>query len=118
MIGETITWYDITKSGRFCTRKKHSNVLLTYKTAMDIKKRTKTPNVVIKLDMTKAYDGLSRLFITKVLRKFGFSEMIVDMVYRTLSHNWNSILSNQQSHGLFRSSRGMKQGDLMSPTYS
>lgn len=42
--------------------------------------------------------------------------MIVDMVYRTLSHNWNSILPNGQSHGLFRSSRGIKQGDLMSPT--
>ncbi|XP_019225233.1 PREDICTED: uncharacterized protein LOC109206828 [Nicotiana attenuata] len=56
------------------------NVLLTQEIVTDIRLRTKAgPNAVIKLDMTKAYDRLSWLFLTK-------------------------------------SSRGVKQGDPLSPT--
>ncbi|XP_019234735.1 PREDICTED: uncharacterized protein LOC109215174 [Nicotiana attenuata] len=61
------------------------NVLLTQEIVTDIRMRTKEgPNVVIKLDMTKAYDRLSWLFLSKVLRKMG-------------------------------STRGVKQGDPLSP---
>ncbi|XP_060194951.1 uncharacterized protein LOC132624144 [Lycium barbarum] len=35
------------------------------------------PNIVMKLDMTKAYDRLSWSFLTKVLSKFGFGEWAV-----------------------------------------
>lgn len=43
------------------------NVLLTQEIITDIRLRSKSgPNVVIKLDMTKAYDRLSWLFLTKV----------------------------------------------------
>ncbi|XP_019252907.1 PREDICTED: uncharacterized protein LOC109231725 [Nicotiana attenuata] len=66
------------------------NIMLTQEIITDIRLRTKAgPNVVIKLDMTKAYDRLSWLFLTKVLRKMGFGE---------------------------RSTRGVKQGDPLSPT--
>lgn len=46
------------------------NVLLTQEIITDIRLRTKAgPNVIIKLDMTKAYDRFSWLFLTKMLRK-------------------------------------------------
>lgn len=49
------------------------NVLLTQEIITDMRLRTKAgPNVVIKLDIVKAYDQLSWLFFTKVLRKMGF----------------------------------------------
>ncbi|XP_075100498.1 uncharacterized protein LOC142176491 [Nicotiana tabacum] len=42
------------------------NILLTQKIVTDIRLRTKAgPNVILKLDMTKAYDRLSWLFLTK-----------------------------------------------------
>lgn len=91
------------------------NILLAQEIIRDIRMRTKTTNVVVKLDMTKAYDRLSWVFLNKVLSQFGFSEGLIDMVYRLLSNNWYSILINGRTHGFFKSSRGVKQGDPLSP---
>ncbi|XP_075080304.1 uncharacterized protein LOC142165824 [Nicotiana tabacum] len=93
------------------------NILLTQEIVTDIRLRTKAgPNVILKLDMTKAYDRLSWLFLTKVLRKMGFTERLIGIVFGLVSNNWYSILINGQAHGFFKSSRGVKQGDPVSPT--
>ncbi|XP_075080475.1 uncharacterized protein LOC107786790 [Nicotiana tabacum] len=93
------------------------NVLLTQEIVTDMRLRTKAgPNVVIKLDMTKAYDRLSWLFLTKVLRKMGFSERFIGLVFDLVGNNWYSVLINGQPHGFFKSSRGVNQGDPLSPT--
>lgn len=66
--------------------------------------------------MAKAYDRVSWLFLTKVLRKMGFGEIFIDMVFRLVSSNWYLVLLNGQPNGFFKSSRGIKQGDSVSPT--
>lgn len=64
------------------------NVILIQKIITDIRLRIKTrPNIVIKIDMTEAYDRLSCLFMTKVLRKIGFSERYICLVYGIVSKN-------------------------------
>ncbi|XP_019231693.1 PREDICTED: uncharacterized protein LOC109212501 [Nicotiana attenuata] len=93
------------------------NILLTQEIITDIRMRTKAgPNVVLKLDMMKAYDRLSWLFLTKVLRKMGFSERFIGLIFGIVSNNWYSVFVNRQSHGFFKSTRGVKQGDPLSPT--
>lgn len=93
------------------------NILLTQEIIKDIRLRTKAgPNVVMKLDMTKAYDRLTWLFLTKVLRKMGFLERFISMVFGIVSNNWYSVLINGQTWGFFKSSRGVKKGDLLSST--
>lgn len=77
------------------------NILLAQEIIRDIRLRSKNHNVVVKLDMTKAYDRVSWIFIMKVLRKFDFYERIIDMVWRMLSHNWYSILVNGQAYDFF-----------------
>ncbi|XP_070021920.1 uncharacterized protein [Nicotiana sylvestris] len=93
------------------------NILLTQEIVTDIRLRTKAgPNVILKLYMTKVYDRLSWLFLTKVLRKMGFTERLIGIVFGLVSNNWYSILINGQAHGFFKSSRGVKQGNPVSPT--
>lgn len=67
--------YDFVK-GRSISK----NVLLAQEIIREINLINKHVNVVVKLDMTKAYDRVSWIFLTKVLRQFGFSEVIIDMV--------------------------------------
>nr|XP_016514569.1 PREDICTED: uncharacterized protein LOC107831319 [Nicotiana tabacum] len=85
------------------------NVLLTQEIIKDIRLRTKAgPNVVIKLHMEKAYDRLSWLFLTKILRKMGFPEAFIGLIFDLIANNWYSILINGQPNGFFKSSRGVK----------
>nr|XP_027122759.1 uncharacterized protein LOC113739671 [Coffea arabica] len=65
--------------------------------------------------MTKAYDRMSWVHITSVLRKFGFGERFIDIVWRLLANVWFSVIINGASHGFFKSSRGLRQGDPLSP---
>ncbi|XP_060200309.1 uncharacterized protein LOC132628551 [Lycium barbarum] len=101
------------------------NILLTQEIITDIRLRTNkgkkianaaVRNVVMKLDMTKAYDRMSWIFLTNVMRKIGFCEMFISFIYELVGNNWYSVLINGQPHGFFHSTRGIKQGDPLSPT--
>ncbi|XP_059315792.1 secreted RxLR effector protein 78-like [Lycium ferocissimum] len=91
------------------------NVLLTQEVVSDIRLRGKPANVVLKLDMAKAYDRVSWDFLARVLRKMGFAEVFIDMIWRLIANNWYSVLFNGQASGFFHSTRGVKQGDPLSP---
>lgn len=60
---------------------------------------------MLKVDMAKAYDRMSWLFILKTLRKFGFDERFVDMIWWLLSINWYSLVINGQTEGFFNFTR-------------
>lgn len=64
--------------------------------------RNKFHNVVVKLDMAKAYDRVSWKYLVRVLRKFGFSKRIINMVVRLISNNWYSVIMNGQNFGFFQ----------------
>ncbi|XP_059287637.1 uncharacterized mitochondrial protein AtMg01250-like [Lycium ferocissimum] len=46
----------------------------------------------------------------------GFSERVIDMVFKIISNNYYSVLVNGQQHGFIQSSRGVKQEDPLYPT--
>lgn len=64
--------------------------------------------MVIKIDLMKSYIKVELLFLTEALRTFGFSERIINMVYRLVGNNWYLILLNGQPKGILRSSRVLK----------
>ncbi|XP_060200074.1 uncharacterized protein LOC132628293 [Lycium barbarum] len=76
-------------SGFMNNRAMGENVLLAQEIVHEIRKPNKGGNVVIKLDMNKAYDRISWNFICAVMRKMGFScillsQMEKEMVFSSL----------------------------------
>ena len=51
-----------------------------------------------------------------VLQKMGFGENFIDLVWRIMRNNWYSVIINGYRHDFFKSTRGLKQGDPLSPS--
>ncbi|XP_059277923.1 uncharacterized protein LOC132032165 [Lycium ferocissimum] len=48
------------------------------------------------------------------MRKLGFDEIWIDLIYRHISNNWYSIILNGTRNGFFKSNRGLRQRDPLS----
>ncbi|XP_075103669.1 uncharacterized protein LOC142178242 [Nicotiana tabacum] len=46
----------------------------------------------------------------------GFGERFIGLVFGIISNNWYSVMLNGQPYGFFKLTRGVKQGDPISPT--
>ncbi|XP_075103615.1 uncharacterized protein LOC142178185 [Nicotiana tabacum] len=108
-------WDVICMSRFFKGRSIFENILLTQKIVTDIRMKGKPVNIVIKLDMAKAYDRVFWKYLLHVLGRMGFAEHFINMLWNLISNNWYSVLVNGQSPGFFKSTRGVKQGDPLSP---
>lgn len=69
------------------------NVLLAQEIVQGIGKSNIGGNMVIKLDMAKAYDRMSWK-LTVVLKKYGFSEVLINIIWNLISEMWYSIIVN------------------------
>ncbi|KAK3009505.1 hypothetical protein RJ639_013870 [Escallonia herrerae] len=79
------------------------------------KKKGKNGLMAIKIDMEKAYDKMEWSFILNVLKNFGFDQKWIGWVEQCISTATFSTLINGAPHGLFPSSRDLRQGDPISP---
>eukprot|EP00253_Pinus_taeda_P033499 PITA_33499 len=78
-------------------------------------KHSKQVGMILKLDLSKDFDKLNWLYIQKMLSSFGFSPMWLRWVMSLISSSFFSILINRIPSRPFKPSRGIIQGDPLSP---
>ena len=82
---------------------------------MDEKKRSREEGLVFKIDFEKAYDHVNWDFLDHVLKMKGFRPRWRTWMRGCLSSVSYAILVNGNAKGWVKASRGLRQGDPLSP---
>ncbi|CAL8993088.1 unnamed protein product [Prunus brigantina] len=93
------------------------NVLAAFETVHCLKRRGKTgkKKSILKLDMAKAYDRVEWLFLEKMMRTMGFPPRFIQLIMGCVSTVSYSLLIQGRPFGHIIPSRGLRQGDPISP---
>jgi hypothetical protein len=95
-------------------RKIMDSIILVHETIHSLKS-TRTPCMLLKLDLSKDFDKLRWKYMKELLSAFGFNKDWVSWIMKLISLTFFSILVNGVPSQPFSPSRGIRQGNPLSP---
>ncbi|GJW05389.1 RNA-directed DNA polymerase, eukaryota, reverse transcriptase zinc-binding domain protein [Tanacetum coccineum] len=91
------------------------NLLITQELLKGYNRKSGPARCALKIDIAKAYDTVDWNFLEQIMKNFGFHDKFIGWVMTCVSSAAFSICLNGERHGYFKSGRGLRQGDPMSP---
>lgn len=71
--------------------------------------------MALKLEISKAYDRVEWIFLEKLMRRMDFCTRWIDLIIECVSTVSYTILVNGEPKGMFKPTKGIRQGDPVSP---
>lgn len=84
--------------------------------SLKTRKRVSEDYMAVKTDVSKAYDRIEWKFLEEVLRKKGFCEHWIMLIMKCVTSTSYSVMINGSPYGYIKGTRGIRQGDPLSPT--
>lgn len=91
------------------------NTLLASEIVQGYNKNKAPKCITLKVDIDKAFDSVRWDFIVLCLRSFQVSETYIRWLQACLCTTTSSVGFNGYSHGYFKGTRGLRQGDSLYP---
>lgn len=93
------------------------NIIVAYEAlnSIKIRKKERKGNMEIKLDISKVYDKVEWSFLETAMRKFGFNEAWILKIMTCVTMVSYAMLINSQLYQWIIPSRGLCQGNRISP---
>ncbi|VFQ66026.1 unnamed protein product [Cuscuta campestris] len=88
------------------------HILLALEAAHNLDRKVFGGNMIIKIDIAKAFDTLRWDYLEAILKEFSFSRQVIGLFLANLKGTMLLVLINGQPTGYFPMSRGVKQGSL------
>ncbi|RVW41542.1 LINE-1 reverse transcriptase-like [Vitis vinifera] len=104
-----------TAQNAFVEGRQIMDAVLVANEAIDSIVKSNRGAILCKLDIEKAYDHVDWDFLLAVMEKMGFGERWCRWIKWCLSTVRYSVMVNGSPTGFFQSSRGLRQGDPLSP---
>ncbi|CAL1400945.1 unnamed protein product [Linum trigynum] len=106
----------VTHNQHASVRGRHiSEATLIANELVDSRRKCKKPGLMFKLDIEKVFDNVSWECMFGVMERLGFPNKWQQWIKGDLCSPMTSVLVNGEAYGYFRASKGVRQGDPLSP---